>query len=415
MLGLQRGAVLLRPHDPAWDAQAAQTIAQLKKCFGGAAVDIQHVGSTAIPVIAAKPILDIAVAVRCFEDVIPLLPSLAEQGFLHRPLCDDQNQILLACGDFAADTRTHHIHVVRAGSMEWRNYLNFRDYLNACPEKARVYEQTKRALADRFPGDRESYTAGKAACIQAILRDALVWSFLGKTVTVTVDRPAGYVHAYRGHTLVYPLNYGFLPGVISGDGEELDVYILGTSQPLTSFTGQIVGIIHRRDDDEDKLVAAPESLRPNQVEIAEAVAFTEQYFDSWIEPLYHKSCGAVVYRRTASRPEVLLLRQRASGSWSFPKGHMEPGESEADTALREIREESGLSVTLRRDFRMEMHYAVPPRFDKTVTLFLAETTQQPALPTEEIAAYRWVSFEEARALLRGNCDRILRQAEALIT
>lgn len=414
MLGLQRGTVMLCPHDPKWDTAAAQTICQLKAIFGTVAEDIQHIGSTSISTISAKPILDIAVAVGNFNAVTPLFPALESHGFIHRPQCDDAGQFLLVCGDFSADTRTHHIHIVKSGSTEWRNYLNFRDYLRAFPGKAQNYEQLKASLADRFPQDRKAYTAGKAELIQRILRDAAGWSYLGKTITATVDRPVGFIHNSGVHSLTYPLNYGFLPGVPGGDGEDLDVYILGVSRPLTTFTGKVVGIVHRRDDTEDKLVAAPENLNPNQVQIAEAVHFAEQFYDSWIEPLYHKSCGAVIYRKHSGRVELLLLRQRVSNSWSFPKGHMESGESERQTALREIREETGLQVTLQKNFRMEMHNAVPPRFNKIVILFLAEAQESPTISDEEIAACRWVSFEEARKLLSGSCGKVLRDAEQVL-
>lgn len=414
MLGLKRGTVALRPHEPGWDAAAAQTVRQLRQIFGPTAADIQHVGSTSIPAISAKPILDIAVAVRSLDAATPLLPDLEARGFHYRPQCGNAGEMLLVCGDFSADTRTHHIHIVTAGSAEWQNYLNFRDYLRAFPEKARAYQRVKESLAQQFPRNREAYTAGKAALIEQILRDASAWTYLGKTVTVTIDRPAGFLHNSGGHTLRYPINYGFLPGVSGGDGEELDVYILGVSRPLTSFTGRVVGIVHRRDDVEDKLVAAPKDLKPNQAEIAAGVNFAEQYFDSWVEPLYHRSCGAIIYRLHQGAPELLLLRQKISGSWSFPKGHMEPGETEQQTALREIAEETGLSVALREDFRAEMHYASPPRFDKTVVLFLAETVQEPVISQDEISASRWVSFQDARVLLRGNCDKILQKAEQLL-
>ena len=409
MLGLKRGTVALCPHDPDWEIAAGQTIRRLRKIFGPTAEDIQHVGSTAIPAISAKPILDIAVAVRDFDAVSPLLPVLEANGFLLRPQ-DSFEEMLLVCGDFSADTRTHHIHIVRFDSAAWQNYLNFRDYLRAVPQKALAYQRQKEMLALRFPQNREAYTAGKAGLIGQILRDASAWTYLGKTVTVTVDRPVGFLHNSGGHTLRYPINYGFLPGVSGGDGEDMDVYILGVSQPVTAFTGRVVGIVHRRDDVEDKLVAAPESYKPNQAEIAEAVRFTEQYFDSWIEPLFHKSCGAVLYRFEHGQPRLLLLRQRVSGSWSFPKGHMEPGETERQTALREIREETGISVKLHDDFRAEMHYAVPTRFDKTVVLFLAEAMQEPVISQDEISDFRWVSFPEARTLLHGSCGDILRQA-----
>ena len=104
---------------------------------------------------------------------------------------------------------------------------------------------------------------------------------LGQTVTVTVDRPIGYRHG----DIVYPINYGYLPGVMAGDGEEQDAYILGVDAPVECFTGTVVGVIRRHDDCEDKLVVAPEGKLYHQGEIAQAVHFVEQYFRSTIECL----------------------------------------------------------------------------------------------------------------------------------
>ena len=143
MLGLKRGTVLLAPHETGWETYAAETMKRLRAVLGDAAVEMQHVGSTAVPTIQAKPIVDLAVAVRQLSDVEPLFPALEAQGFYHAAHCDNEGQILLVCGDLEEDTRTCHIHVVRAGSMEWRNYINFRDYLNFYPKKAAEYEALK--------------------------------------------------------------------------------------------------------------------------------------------------------------------------------------------------------------------------------------------------------------------------------
>ncbi|MDO4572972.1 MAG: inorganic diphosphatase [Clostridia bacterium] len=107
--------------------------------------------------------------------------------------------------------------------------------------------------------------------------------FLGKTVTVKIDRPLGYVHKKEKYSLTYPINYGYIPGIIGGDGEALDVYVLGVTEPISEFTGKIIGIIYREDDVEDKLVAAPEGMTFHQAEIAKAVHFQEQYYKTTIE------------------------------------------------------------------------------------------------------------------------------------
>ena len=91
-------------------------------------------------------------------------------------------------------------------------------------------------------------------------RHAQVQSYLGKIVTIGIDRPIGYVHHKGGKTLVYPINYGYIPGVLGGDEEELDVFLVGVDEPVNEFTGRIVGIAYRADDVEDKLVMAPEGM-----------------------------------------------------------------------------------------------------------------------------------------------------------
>ena len=79
-------------------------------------------------------------------------------------------------------------------------------------------------------------------------RNQLIKDYIGKHVHVLVDRPIGYQHG----DIVYPINYGYIPGVIAGDGEEQDAYILGVSTPVHSFTGTVIAIIHRNDDVEEK-------------------------------------------------------------------------------------------------------------------------------------------------------------------
>ncbi len=114
-------------------------------------------------------------------------------------------------------------------------------------------------------------------------RKKLVRSYLGKTVEIEIDRPVGYVYRKKDRTLVYPINYGYIPGVLGGDGEELDVYLLGVNEPLTSCRCHVIGIVHRENDVEDKLIAAPEGRHFSVEEIADAIAFQEKYYHTEIE------------------------------------------------------------------------------------------------------------------------------------
>ena len=105
---------------------------------------------------------------------------------------------------------------------------------------------------------------------------------LGKMVTVLVDRPLGTYHP-KHTTLYYPVNYGYIPGILAPDGEEQDAYILGVTEPVRQFTGRVIAIIHRLDDVEDKWVVAPADQAFTKAQILEQVAFQEQYFRSEIQ------------------------------------------------------------------------------------------------------------------------------------
>lgn len=286
MLGLRRGTVALYPHETEWEAQAARTIAALRAILGDAAGDMQHVGSTAIQSIMAKPIVDIAVAADDFDRVLEQREPLEQAGFYFR---GDrlEGQLLFACGSFydgSGDLQTHFIHVVPTDSRDWRNYINFRDCLNANPTLAKEYESLKLSLARVAPvdGGREQYLAGKHAFVQRALQTAALWALLGQKVHIVIDRPVGFVRRAGAYETVYPVNYGYLPGVPGGDGEEQDAYLLGVSEPVTEADAVVIGIVRRKDDAEDKLIAAPEGVTFTKEEMAAAVRFQEQWFDTEI-------------------------------------------------------------------------------------------------------------------------------------
>ncbi|HFI2473027.1 inorganic diphosphatase [Streptococcus sp. SS-4456] len=105
---------------------------------------------------------------------------------------------------------------------------------------------------------------------------------MNKVYQVLIDRPIGYIDKFGN---LYPINYGYVPNQLAGDGEEQDAYIISKAvrQPLTSFEGKLVAIIHRRDDVEDKWVLTGLDEKLTVTEIKEKINFIEQYFDSWIE------------------------------------------------------------------------------------------------------------------------------------
>lgn len=104
---------------------------------------------------------------------------------------------------------------------------------------------------------------------------------LGDIVNVTIDRPLGSCHPEHPD-MYYPINYGYIDGIIAPDGEEQDAYLLGVNEPVKEYTGKIIAIIHRFDDVEEKWVVAPEDITFTKEEIAKAVNFQEKYFHSEI-------------------------------------------------------------------------------------------------------------------------------------
>lgn len=102
---------------------------------------------------------------------------------------------------------------------------------------------------------------------------------IGRIVTVTIDRPLGSCHP-KHPDIYYSVNYGYIEGIIAPDGEEQDAYILGVDIPLQTFTGEVIAVIHRKDDVENKWVVAPEGMTFSQEEIEELTRFQERYFAS---------------------------------------------------------------------------------------------------------------------------------------
>ncbi len=100
--------------------------------------------------------------------------------------------------------------------------------------------------------------------------------FIGKKVSVTIDRKLGSKHPKWDY--IYPINYGYIPNTISGDGEELDAYVLGAFEPIDTFEGVCIAIVHRLDDDDDKLIVVPEGKNYTDEQIDCLIEFQERFF-----------------------------------------------------------------------------------------------------------------------------------------
>lgn len=158
----------LKDHDPSWAMEYQMERDRIASCLGDAFVSIDHIGSTAVPGLRAKPVIDIMVSVRHL-DLGKIDGPLSSIGYVHVPI-DDDERLFFRKGM----PRTHHLHIVIADSEEYWKHIRFRDRLIAHPEEAEEYSKLKEMLAVRFRNDRESYVNGKDRLIREMLkRDGL--------------------------------------------------------------------------------------------------------------------------------------------------------------------------------------------------------------------------------------------------
>ena len=172
----RRKPVVLAEYDPAWPGAFARLRDRVAAALGELAVAVEHVGSTAVPGLPAKPIVDLDAVVPSAADVPAAIRRLAAVGYVHLgdlgiPGREAFDAPPPAPG--AAPWPAHHLYVCPAGGAELRRHLAFRDHLRAHPEDARAYAAVKREGARRFPGDRDAYQEFKGPVVHEILRRAL--------------------------------------------------------------------------------------------------------------------------------------------------------------------------------------------------------------------------------------------------
>jgi GrpB-like predicted nucleotidyltransferase (UPF0157 family) len=166
-------AVRIVDYDPGWPDEAARELRRVGEALGGLAVRLDHVGSTSVPGLAAKPIVDLQVSVAALEPKDAYVEPLEAIGYLFVPFATAPEYHFF--GKPPERPRTHHLHVCLAGSFEERRHLVVRDFLRANPDEAARYEAVKRESARLHPEDRVAYMAGKEGFILAMERRALAW------------------------------------------------------------------------------------------------------------------------------------------------------------------------------------------------------------------------------------------------
>jgi GrpB-like predicted nucleotidyltransferase (UPF0157 family) len=166
MIGLTRGAVALEPYSPEWPELFRREAERLRAALGDLATAIEHVGSTSVPGLDSKPLIDMAVAVRDWPAADRCRPLLQDLGYEYVPHASQVGRLFFALG--TPTFRTHHLHLVLANDPQFRGWLLLRDRLRADPRLRDRYQRLKRALAARFPDRREEYTSRKSRFVEMV-------------------------------------------------------------------------------------------------------------------------------------------------------------------------------------------------------------------------------------------------------
>jgi len=169
MIGLRRGTLELSPYDPGWPVFFESEKRRIEQAIGRVILAVEHVGSTAVIGLPAKPIIDIAIALRDYEDGFQCVAPLAELGYLYKGEHGIAGRHFFRTNGEQVKV---HIHMTAMSHPEWRNHLAFRDFLRSHPDAARQYAALKHELKATCGAHREKYTEAKAGFIASVLRKA---------------------------------------------------------------------------------------------------------------------------------------------------------------------------------------------------------------------------------------------------
>ena len=229
---------------------------------------------------------------------------------------------------------------------------------------------------------------------------------LGRFVKVRVTSP---MYSYNNRFgFKYKLNYGIVEDHKTRKNTVQCAYIMGITHPVRNFDGRVIAIVRRNGGKGIVWVVAPKSTRFIVNDIREAIDFAEGKNGYSIDCLFERSCGAVVFRKENGIFKYLLIRNRRSAHWGFPKGHVEPGETDEETAIREVAEETGLNIKILPGFVKKSDYTIQGKIEKSVSIFLAMTSETKyTLQVEEIEECGWFEYEKAMSTLNYENDKTI--------
>lgn len=232
------------------------------------------------------------------------------------------------------------------------------------------------------------------------------YSMLGKNIQAALSNVQNIAERENPHQPIFK-------GVLQfGRFKRENAYIFGQPQPKSPLRGKVIAILNKGQKNEE-LVVVPSGMVLYEPEIRKALCLPKREGTPKLVCLYEKSCGVVVFREDKDGTRKFLLVKNKNGShWGFPKGHIEEGESEQQTAVREVREETGLTVEVLEGFRATCEYSPFGKIKKQVVFFCAQSSEERVvIQPSEIDRFQWATFRQAMAMFRYDNDiRVLRRA-----
>lgn len=227
---------------------------------------------------------------------------------------------------------------------------------------------------------------------------------LGKSVRVRITKP---FNSFDSKTNTrYMLNFGIAEIKTEKKNFIYSACVMGINHPVNIFEGRIIAVVRHQDKRPNYIIVAPKKSRYINFEIEDAIKFLEKNRPHSLECLYESSCGAVVFKDVGGIRKYLLIKNKRSNHWGFPKGHIERGETKTATAKREVLEETGLHINIIDGYSSTSEYKIAGRVEKRVTIFLASTTDTRTVIQEaEIEDYIWLDFDNALSTLRFENDK----------
>lgn len=223
---------------------------------------------------------------------------------------------------------------------------------------------------------------------------------LGQSVRAKVVKAVGSTDEAE---FTYPLNYA----LIYDTPQEEYAFILGIDHAVSNFDGRIVAVLEPKDESRHRIwLLAPKSSRYINIDILEQLDIKNDFPEYELVCLYESSSGAIVYREISGGIRYLLIKNKRSANWGFPKGHLEKGETKYDAARREVLEETGLHIKIHLGFEGISKYKIKDKIDKIVSIFVASTEDVcTVVQEEEIEDYVWLPYTRAMQHLSFKNDR----------